>query len=236
MKYLISLLLGAIVGAALLALGVLYNPFVKTQTVSPLSVTDARTLTLSYSAVATDSILLTNNGEDRRSPYPEDVLQLWERPINKTELFATVLHDARNQPTGIGVKVSSLSEKTRVLNGEALVDSVWYIYLPGRGSLFVEQSENYWHFVRDVAVPAYRSSANLWKGNWLGNLSAGPGVLNTARVTGGAGEFAGEIMLGLESLAMDAWSADHGAAAADGRLIVELPEDDAAEDEAADAT
>ncbi len=225
MKYVISLLLGAIVGAALLALGVLYNPFIKTQNVSPLSVTDARTLMLTYSPVASDNIVFTNDGLSRRSPNPEDVLQLWERPIRKSEMFATVLHDARNRPAGIGIKVASLSERTRVLNGEALVDSAWYIYLPGRGSLQFVQTENHWDLLRDVVVPAYRSSANLWKGNWIGNLTSGPGALRTAHVTGASGEFAAAEMIGVESVALKAWSTEHGAAQADGHLIIELPED-----------
>ena len=224
MKYLISLLLGVVVGAALFAVGVLYNPFINTQNVSPLSVTDARTLTLGFSDVAADNILFTNDGLSRRDPSPQDVLQLWERPIRQTQMFATVLHDVRSQPTGIGIKVSSLSERTRVLNGEALIDSVWYIYLPGRGGLFIEQTENHWEFARDVVVPAYRSSAKLWKGSWLGNLTAGPGALRTANVNGGSGEFAGVSTIGLESLAVKAWSVEHGAVSAEGRLIIELPD------------
>ncbi|MEL7185624.1 MAG: hypothetical protein AAFN50_04200 [Pseudomonadota bacterium] len=226
MKYFIALLLGAAVGAAVFIVAVAYNPLLETQQVSPLTVTDARTAVFSYSAVPSDNLVLTNDGLQRRDPWPEDVLQLWERPIRQSEVMATVLHDARNQPAGLGIKFSSSSERTRVLNGELLVDSAWYIYVPGRGSLFVEQYENYWDYTRDIVIPAYRSSANAWKGNWLGNLTAGPGSLRTARVTGGSGEFAGHEMIGSESLIMKVWSVDDGAALAEGRLIIELPEID----------
>lgn len=234
MKYVISLLLGLVVGAALLVAGVVYNPLLQEQPVSPLSVTDARTAVFNYSAVSTDSLIMTNDGLQRRDPYPEEVLQLWERPIRQSEVMATVLHDARNQPAGLGIKFSSASERTRVLNGELLVDSAWYIYVPGRGSLFVEQSENYWDFARDIVIPAYQSSADIWKGNWLGNITAGPGSLRTARVTGGSGEFEDQEMIGFESLIVKAWSVADGAAAAEGRLIIELP--DAAIDLADDET
>ena len=222
MKYLISLVFGLLVGATLFVAGVLYNPFLSTQVMSPLSVTDARTITLTYSGVASDSIVFTNDGSSRRDPFPEDVLQLWEKPIRQTEMFATVLNDARNNVAGLGIKMSSLSERTQPLKGEALVDSVWYIYLPGRGSLFIEQSENYWGFIRDVVVPAYRASSDVWRGNWLGNMTAGPGSLRTARVVGGSGEFAGIQMYGLETLIFKAWSVEDGPAAANGRLMVEL--------------
>ncbi len=223
MKYIIALLLGLLVGAAVFAAGVIYNPFVSDRGLSPLAVTGAEVLALNFSVIPSDSIVFTNSGESRQKPYPEKVLQLWEAPIRYTSTMATVLRDARSQTTGIGVKISSLSEQTRLLEGEALVDSVWYLHLPGRGSLFIEQSENYWKFLRQVGLPAYQSSANSWKGNWLGDLTVGPGALGTARVTGGTGTLQGLQMEGLESLSARAFSVEEGLIAADGRLQIELP-------------
>ncbi len=224
MKYVISLLLGFVAGVAVALAGFVYNPLASEQSLSPLTVTDAQTVTLQYSGVSADSLMLTNDGLSRTQPHPEDVLQLWERPIRQTEAFATVLRDARNQTAGVGVKISSLSEKTRLINGEALVDSVWYVYLPGRGSLFIEQSENYWHYMRDIVLPAYRSSSDTWKGNWLGNMTAGPGALSTSKVTGGSGEFANTDAIGVEMLDVRAWSVTSGPVSQEGRLVIELPE------------
>ena len=133
------------------------------------------------------------------------------------------MRDARNQVAGFGIKMQSASEQTKLFSGQAIVDSIWYVYLPERGSFFVAQSENYWDFLREVVVPAYRSSANTWTGTWLGNLTAGPGALGTAKVSGGSGEFAGKEMLGVESLTVRAWRVDNGPVAAEGRLTIELP-------------
>ena len=223
MKYVISLFLGLLTGAALFAAGLVYNPFISKRALSPLAVTDSQTVSLSYSAVASDGILYTNDGESRVKPYPEKVQQLWEAPIGQTTAMATVMRDGRNQVAGLGLKIVSTSEDTRLLSGKALVDSIWYVYLPGRGSLFIEQSENYWDYIRDIVIPAYRSSANTWKGVWIGNVTAGPGVLGIARVVGGSGEFADLEMLGVESLSVRAWRVDDGPIAADGRLTIELP-------------
>jgi len=223
MKYIITLVLGALIGAAIFIVGMIYSPFVADRGLSPLSVSDSEVLTLNFSIVPADAITFTNDGESRSKPFPEKVLQLWEAPIRLTSALTTVMYDARNQTAGIGVKFSSQSEQTRLLRGDALVDSVWYVYLPGRGSLFMEQSENYWSFLRDVGLPAHRSSANSWKGTWLGDMTAGPGALGTARVTGGAGLLQGITMEGLESLSAQAYSADDGPIAADGRLLIELP-------------
>ncbi len=224
MKYLIGLLLGLLSGAGLFAVAMVYNPFIVDRGISPLAVTDSELITLNYSTVSSDAIVFTNNGDAQKKPFPEKVLQLWEAPIRNTSAMATVMRDARSQTAGIGIKFASSSERTRLLSGEALVDSVWYVYMPERGSLFMEQSENYWTFLRDVAVPAYRSGAKAWRGNWIGDLTAGPEPLGTAAVTGGVGSLRGLEMLGVESLTARAYSADSGPISAEGRLLIELPE------------
>lgn len=223
MKYFVSLLLGLVIGAALFVAGLIFNPFIADRSVSPLSVTDAEVITLNFATVPAESIAYTNDGESMQAPHPEKVLQLWEAPIRMTSAMATVMRDARNQVAGFGVKFMSSSESTRLLHGEAIVDSVWYVYLPEHGSMFIEQTENYFPLIREVAFPAWRSSANSWRGNWFGDLTAGPGALGTAKVSGGSGRLEGLSMEGVESLTVKAFSADAGLVSADGRLIIEMP-------------
>ena len=224
MKYVVSLFLGLVVGVALFVAGILYNPFIGARGLSPLSVTNAEVITLNFANVPAESIAYTNDGESLHEPHPEKVLQLWEAPIRSTRAMATVMRDARNQVAGIGVKFSSDSESTRLLKGEVIVDSVWYVYLPEHGSLFIQQTENYFPFVREVAFPAWRSSASSWRGTWNGDLTVGPGALGTAAVTGGSGRVKGLRMEGVESMSVRAFSADIGLVSSQGRLIIEMPE------------
>ena len=223
MKYMISLTIGAVVGAAAFLALLYYNPLTSQNKLSPISVTDQDLLSLNYSAVAANSLVFTNDGESQVAPYPTKVLQLWEQPIRKTDAMATVLSDSRSQRIGLGLKFSSDSESTRILNGEVIVDSVWHIYLPGQGSLFVEQSENYWSFVRDIVIPARWSSGDNWRGIWIGNISSGPGALGTARVVGGSGRFRGLETNGVESLAVKAYSVEQGPVAMSGEVAIEIP-------------
>lgn len=222
-KYLIALALGVLTGAATFVLLLYFNPLNKQQTLSPLAVSQNEVITLNYSAVPADSLVYTNDGESQVDPYPAKVLQLWEATIRNSDAMAMVLNDSRAQPVGIGVKFSSDSEKTNVLNGQAIVDSVWHIYLPGRGSLFVEQSENYWAYLRDIVIPAYWSSGDNWRGLWNANMTAGPGALGTAMVVGGSGEFDGLKVDAVEALSAKAYSVDHGPVALEGSLAIELP-------------
>lgn len=223
MKHVIALVLGVLVGALLFVLGMTFNPFVIDRSLSPLTVTNEEVLTLNFSAVPAEAILFTNAGDQPIKPHPAKVQQLWEETIRQSSVMVTVMRDARNQTAGLGIKFSSLSEHTRLLNGEALVDSTWYVFLPERGSLFIEQSENYWDVLREVYIPAYRNSAKSWKGSWIGDITIGPGVLGTAVVTGGNGPLRGIPMQSSESLSIRAYSIDEGPVSAEGRLLIEMP-------------
>ena len=228
MKYLAALALGLIVGVAALFALLYFNPLTTNNRLSPLSVSDNQVITFNYSAVATDALVYTNDGESQVPPHPTKVLQLWEPTVRRTAAMAMVLRDSRGQPAAIGIKFSSDSESTRVLNGEAIADSVWHVYAPGQGSLFVEQQENYWNYVRDIVIPARWSSGNNWRGNWNGSITSGPGALGTSRVVGGSGIFAGLETDGVESLSAKAYSVEFGPVAMDAELAIEIPRRDAA--------
>lgn len=228
-KYLISLLIGILAGFGLLFTGLYYNPLNSYDDLSPLSVTDNELISLNYSAVAKDSLVYTNDGESQVEPHPAKVLQLWEAPIRRTTAMATVLRDSRGQLAGIGIKFSSDSERSNVLDGKALKDSVWHIYLPERGSLFVEQTENYWAYIREIVLPARWSSSDSWRGTWRDNITAGPGALGTARVIGGSGELNGINSEAVEALTAKAYSVAQGPVAIRGELSIEIPKNEAAQ-------
>jgi hypothetical protein len=221
-KYVAGLLLGIALGAMAAGALLYFNPLAARNPLSPLSVSNNNILSLGYSGVPTDSIVYTNDGESRVQPHPEKVRELWEAPIRRSEVLVTVLTDSRNNPAGIGIKFSSDSERTRLINGEALVDSAWHLHLVDRGSLFVEQTENYWNFLRKIVLPAYWSSSNHWKGVWNGNMTVGPGALGTAAVTGGTGEFAGLESEAVEAVRASAYSVAQGPVAMEGRLTIDV--------------
>ena len=242
MKYQIALLLGLATGAAAAIAVLFYNPIAGQTSLSPLMVSDRQQLMLNYSAVSGDSIILTNDGESRAGflsgihpllrywqtwkRHPAKVLQLWEAPIRQTDVLVTVLRNGRNEPAGIGIKFSSRSESTSVLNGEALIDSAWYIYLPRQGTLLVEQTENHWSFIREVVIPAHWNSGANWRGTWHGTISVGPGALDTARAYGSSGRFAGLESDAIETLTARAYSADVGPVSMEGQLTIEMSSDD----------
>lgn len=239
-RFLLALTAGFAAGVLLFATLVYVNPVTAKAPLSPLLVGSNEIISLTYSLAADDAIVYSNNGERRVTPSPDGVQQLWERPIRRSSARTVIVHDAAGNTAGIGFKFDSDSEATRLVNGEAFSNSVWHVYLPGRGTFFMEQVENRWHYIRDIVLPAYWSSADSWKGNWNSTITAGPGALGTGRVTGGSGEFAGLVTAGIESLSARAFSLSKGPVAIEGQLTIEVGADPEfeieAEAEAGDAT
>ena len=222
MKYLISLVLGLVCGAALFLAGLYYNPLIGRGTVSPLTASEINLARMSFSAVTTDSIAYSNDGDSISQPFPRGVARLWEPAINETQLLVTKLVDGRGEFAGIGIKISSSSEETRLFRSEVLVNSVWHLYLPGQGTLAVIQTENYWAYLRDIVIPAWRNGSDNWRGDWSRNMTSGPGALGTASVTGLGGEFYALHGEAMESLSATAYSLSDGPAAMTGVLSIAL--------------
>ena len=224
MKHAFSWIVGVIVGFILLLAGLYYNPFAGNADVSPLVVSGQPLLDLSYSTVPAEAIAFTNNGESGVEPRPEKIAELWEPTIRKTSVLVVNLTNSRGVTQGIGVKFVSGSERTNLLSGDALIDSAWHLYLPERGSLFVEQTENVWSYVRNIVIPARWNAADSWRGTWYGVMTAGPNALGTARVSGGSGSFAGMTTEATESVNARAYSALEGPVSVTGNLSIAMTE------------
>ena len=224
MKYAVSWLAGAILGALLFLVALYYNPMANKVTVSPLTGSSAPLIDLAYSTVPTDAIAFINNGDSRIPPYPEKIAELWEPTVRKTTVLVTLLTDTRGQAKGVGAKFASESELTNLLKGHALVDSAWHVYLPESGSLFVDQTENMWSYARNIVLPARWSSADNWRGTWYGITTSGPNALGTARVAGSSGRYADLTTEAVEAINAHAYSALQGPVSATGSLTIAAAE------------
>ena len=224
MKYLISLLIGMSTGASLFAAGMYFNPFAEQVTVSPLAVSDDEHLDFTFTSVPGESILYTDNGESIINTHPDRVTELWEPAVVDTRIAVTMLNDSRGTPVGLGIKFSSDSEQTALINSQALVNSAWHIYIPGEGTMLVDQIENYWAYLREIVIPARWSSGDNWRGSFFRVMTHGPSALGTGRVTGGTGNFAEISSEAVETLTARAYSANDGLVSANGGLTITLPQ------------
>jgi hypothetical protein len=220
MKYALSWFAGALFGALLFLVGLYYNPLANNLAMSPLAVSGQPLVDLAWSTVPAEAIAYTNSGDERLEPYPDKIAELWEPTVRKTSVLVTLLSDGRGTARGLGVKFASASERTSLLKGKALVDSAWHVFLPDSGSLFIDQTENMWSYVRDIVLPARWSSADSWRGTWYGVTTTGPTALGTAKVAGSTGRFADVATEAVEAINARAYSALQGPVSATGSLTI----------------
>ena len=224
MRFAIALTLGVLTGAFLFVIGLYYNPFVGQPSISPLSVTNDRVVDLSFSAVPADAILYTDHGETIVTPRPERVAELWEPAVRDTTLCVTRLEDSRGATAGIGIKFQTVAEATRIMRGNAMANSAWHVYLQGQGTMLIDQTENYWAYIRDVVIPARMSSGDNWRGSFHRVMTSGPGSLGTARVSGGNGILTGTTTESIESLTAAGYSSATGPVSMAGSLTIAIPQ------------
>ncbi len=229
MKYAISILAGFVLGVLLFVGGLLFNPFTEQLAVSPLAISTGRNLDLSYPAAASESILYTDHGESDVPPHPERVAELWEPTIVDTRVLVTALDGGRGELAGIGIKFSTDSEQSALIRSDILVNSAWHIYVPQQGTLFIDQVENHWSYLREIVLPARWSSGDNWRGSFFRIMTRGPTALGTARVTGGTGRFSGMSGEAVESLTARAYATKGGLVSANGGLTITLTEADGEE-------
>jgi len=227
MKYLVGLVVGMLTGCAIFAAALYWNPFAGRNVVSPLAVASGHLLEVRYSLVPHDGIAYVNDGQSRTTPHPAKVQQLWEPAVRDTTVRVTVLED-RGKPAGIGIKFSTGSADSRLMDAKVLVDSVWHIWLAGRGGMMVHETENRWQWLRDIVIPAYRHYGDGWRGSWYGVVTAGPGALGSGILHGGSGEFRGVTGEAVEAIQASAYSAQSGPVDASGSLTLSLPAADTA--------
>ena len=224
MKYLISLLCGLLTGAALFAAGLYYNPFIGRPSVSPLAVTEDRVMDYTFSGVPANAILYTDHGETIVRPTPDRVAELWEPAVYDSSILVTTLTDVRGTEAGVGIKFLSKAEETALIRGQALANSVWHVYLPGQGTMMIDQTENYFSYLREIVVPARLGSGDHWRGTYFSVMTSGPGSLGTARVTGGSGLFNGLSSESVESLSAEGYSGKSGPVSMQRTISVAIPQ------------
>ena len=90
--------------------------------------------------------------------------------------------------------------------------------------MMIDQSENYWAYIRDVMIPARMSSGDNWRGIFHRVMTSGPGSVGTAQVSGGSGDFAGITAESVESLTVNGYSSATGPVSMEGSLTIAMPQ------------
>lgn len=186
MKYLLTILLGFVLGTAAAVAALYYNPLTQRSGPPPA---DGDTL-LNYGSPVSGELAFTHGHLSRLPANPPGVTDLWEATINKSALGVIVLRGDDGVPAAIASRVSYPSEDTDFLLDGAVVNDDWLVSVPGQGSLFITAQNNWWPLLEEAVIPVWYLG-RPWKGPALYEPTVGPGVGGQAVVRGASGVFAG---------------------------------------------
>jgi hypothetical protein len=219
MKYFFSALAGIVVGIALGAVCLYYDPLTM-RAATPLQ---GSSWTLRYTVPEDDLIALTHSDRLPLPLKPEGVDTLWEATIRSAALSVLSLHDAdAGAAAALATRFSKPSRATDLLLRGAILDDYWLVTVPGSGSVFVYDMNNLWPVLRENVVPV-SLLRRPWHGpgEYLTTLgpsgSRGPGL-----AVGATGRFVGFVGDAAEIYRLNRYSRIHGAEELAGELVLGL--------------
>ncbi|MCC5861513.1 MAG: hypothetical protein JJT93_06345 [Gammaproteobacteria bacterium] len=189
MKSLVVFLAGLMIGVALAAAILWFNPLSGEPRHAPVLMHGV-SADFHASLRAEDLPMLTHSGARRLVMRPESVPELWESTIEPLDAGMLLLRDADGQVVGTASRIAAAARDTDLLQRGILVDSSWIISLDGVGMAFAVQRENVWPMLREIALPAW-FRREPWQGEMRFTPAAGPREDRAGRLLGIAGVLAG---------------------------------------------
>jgi len=205
MKYLLTGIIGFVIGAAI-AIGLLYvDPLTQKAGPAPLESDEV----LSYGSPVTTGLVFTHSGRSRLPARPDGIVELWEATIEDTALSVLVLRGADGSPAALASRVSYPDEETELLAHGALLNDQWLISLPGNGSIWISSQSNWWPFLKESLIPVWYLR-QPWAGPAVITPTVGPAAGGLSVVRGASGSYAGLSGSGSERYQIEAFDSRIG--------------------------
>jgi hypothetical protein len=217
MKYLFAAFAGLVLGAAIGASALYYNPLTRREASS----LDNPDFTLRYSLPQDDLIALTHSERVPLPFKPQGVGKLWESAISGAALGVLALEEPESDRVAFATRLSIPSRATDLLLRGALVDDYWLVTVPGGGSVFVQDRNNLWPAVRENVLPV-SLLGRPWRGPSAYRTSVGPGADKAGVAVGATGRFGGMQGSAAERYRLQRYSRAHGAEELDGELALRM--------------
>jgi hypothetical protein len=135
-------------------------------------------------------VALTHGGIVPMTRFPAGIPPLREPNIRLGLGLVTKLRDVTDEVVGFATELEAASPETSIADARILTDTFWTVVVPGRGALFLHETEDNWDLLTRIALPALLLRRE-WTGNWTNVNTVGPRPDGRGLVVGGTGEFAG---------------------------------------------
>lgn len=226
MKYLLVLVVGCVLGAVTAAALLMVNPLTR-RGGSEIAAAD-----LHYRHALPESYHALTHGGTLPGPHiPAEIDELWEKAVERSALALVALRDDQGAPAAVASRVAWPAKRTDLLTRGLIVDDLWLVTAPGRGSMFVTAESNLWPVLSDTLVST-RLLQRPFNGPRDYRPVAGPSSARMARVRGATLEFERMTGVATEHWRIENFDAAIGLERLTGELRIEF--DRAAVDEPVD--
>lgn len=186
-----SLLVGASVTLAVS----LANPFApRTRSGAALVQADAdgSVLETFYFHAPQDGIAATHDGHPSKpvKAFPPGVGLLDDANLRAGFVLLAKARNQAGEVVGFASEMEEVAPQSNILQGRMHMLSTWTLELPGRGTLFMYETEDASEFARKVVVPAL-TLGRSWDQPWTFTTTSGPRADGRGVIVGGTGEFEG---------------------------------------------
>lgn len=187
--------MGFATGAVLVLAGLYCFPFhhlTRTERVLPL-VGDGRVLeqyTLDgYLDRPGTIVALSHGGITPFATLPAGEPLIPEPVVRSGLALITRVHDAKGEIVGVATELEAGHEDSNLLAGKLMTHTTWTVVLPGRGGLFLYQTEDNWWLATRIIGPAVLGGES-WKGTWHHLNTIGPRPDGHGEIVAATGRFA----------------------------------------------
>jgi hypothetical protein len=137
-----------------------------------------------------DAIATTHGGYMPLPLYPPGIGALSDDRINRGFILLTKLRAADGTVVGFTSEQKVVSSKSNFAQGLLMTASSWILTVPGRGTIFLYETENQSEFLKKAGLPAL-SMGREWNEPWTFVTTAGPAPKGRGIIVGGTDEFEG---------------------------------------------
>jgi hypothetical protein len=134
-------------------------------------------------------VALTHGGIVPMAPFPDGIPTLTEPNVRLGLGLVTKLRDVTDEVVGFATELEAASPATSLSQGRIMADTFWTVVVPGRGTLFLHETEDNWNLLTRIALPSLLLRRD-WNGDWTNVNTVGPRPDGRGVVVGGTGEFA----------------------------------------------
>lgn len=201
MKFLVSFVIGLVLGVGAALVGVYMGPLGAQNDDVPIKMDDS-SLQLAFDGHLSGALVHLHSGLERLPQVPADLEALWNPAHRGNHALVHALTNDANEVVAYGVKFGAWSEQARVFPPAAIFESNWQVIAPELGSFFVAQRENYWPLMRAAIIPAAKDGE--WRGNFIGDTTVGPRGTLEGEFIGASGVLRGQRGVASESIAAKA--------------------------------